>query len=420
MKVVCAPNPDALAIHADLRFSLLHASNDDAHGRVGVNLPAEVRRAGLVPTPAAWDFLAIALAAVAADHGCLRADSPDGWTRDIELHVALVEPEIWSPHADSIGQALRFLTGDIWQLVLHSGGQPPLPRTNRVRAPLLDGDVVCLLSGGMDSLVGALDLTSQSRRPVLVSQVAKGDAKKQRLFAQSIGGDCRHVQLSHATAVPGTAERSQRARSIIFLAFGMLAASSLPSRAEPLKLVVPENGFISFNVPLTPMRIGSLSTRTTHPYFLHQIQAVWDSVGFNVEINNPYQYHTKGEMLIQCKRQSALRSLLSSSTSCGRFGRFGYRHCGRCVPCMVRRAAFVKWNVSDETEYVYDNLKTESDFDDVRSLSIACQQIRELGSERWCGSAIRHQWVDDVSASLQLVERGMDELRTLLITLGVL
>ncbi|MCZ7581789.1 MAG: hypothetical protein M5U21_13400 [Fimbriimonadaceae bacterium] len=51
------------------------------------------------------------------------------------------------------------------------------------------------------------------------------------------------------------------------------------------------------NVPLTSLRIGSLSTRTTHPYFLRQIQSIWDAVGLNVEIQNPYQFRTKGELL---------------------------------------------------------------------------------------------------------------------------
>jgi TatD DNase family protein len=29
-----------------------------------------------------------------------------------------------------------------------------------------------------------------------------------------------------------------------------------------------------------------------------------------------------------------------TSTSCGRYGTFGYQHCGRYVPCLIRRAAF--------------------------------------------------------------------------------
>src|SRR5690606_33855127 len=141
------------------------------------------------------------------------------------------------------------------------------------------------------------------------------------------------------------------ARSIIFLAYGLLAASALRASSEgtSISLVVPENGFISMNVPLTNLRLGSLSTRTTHPYFLRQIQRVWAAVGLNVEITNPYQFRTKGELLVGCEHQNLLQTLASQSTSCGRFGRYGYKHCGRCIPCLVRRAAFLKWGQPDKT-----------------------------------------------------------------------
>ena len=33
------------------------------------------------------------------------------------------------------------------------------------------------------------------------------------------------------------------------------------------EIIVPENGYISLNIPLTYSRIGSSSTRTTHPYY---------------------------------------------------------------------------------------------------------------------------------------------------------
>ena len=64
----------------------------------------------------------------------------------------------------------------------------------------------------------------------------------------------------------------------------------------------------------------------------------------------------KGEMLRDCSDQPLLSSLAGESTSCGRFQRYGYRHCGRCVPCQVRRAAFLKWGTADSTDYVYSDL----------------------------------------------------------------
>lgn len=420
MKVMCAPDPAALPT-GDLSFAMMQTPFDPAYGAVGRNFREAVRRQGVAPTTPAWDFAILALAAVAADHGCLRSQSPDGWTREIDLHVALVEPARWAPHIDVLVKALRFLTGDIWSISVYDGGLPPLRRSNRVRRALVQGDCVSLLSGGVDSLVGGIDLTGAGRTPVFVSQVAKGDSDRQSDFAKAVGPRCSHVQLSHAVQVPGTAERSQRARSIIFLALGAIVAATIEDAGDGgCKLIVPENGFISYNVPMTPLRVGSLSTRTTHPYFLRLIRQAWEGAGLKTRIENPYQHRTKGEMLSNCSNQGLLASLVSSSTSCGRFGRFGYRHCGRCVPCLVRRAAFIAWGQPDATEYVYGNLDARSDYDDVRSAALACIRAESEGIRAWSRNALSSRYVDDVDAAVDLVERGLHELRTLLQLEGVL
>ena len=168
---------------------------------------------------------------------------------------------------------------------------------------------MCLLSGGVDSLVGAIDAVSAGRRPVLVSQVARGDKDRQKMLANEIGEDLSHLQLTHAIKPPSKSEPSQRARSMVFLAYGVLAASVLPQhcRGEVVELTVPENGFISLNIPLTPLRLGSLSTRTTHPFFLQQLQKILDTSNFHVRLSNPYQFKTKGDMLLECSDQRLLR-----------------------------------------------------------------------------------------------------------------
>lgn len=125
----------------------------------------------------------------------------------------------------------------------------------------------------------------------------------------------------------------------------MLAATSTQRylAGETVPLYVCENGFIAINPPLTNARIGSLSTRTAHPEFLGKMQEVLDGAGLRVKIVNPYAEKTKGEMLRECLDQSLLSEEAGASTSCGRFQRFNYTHCGRCVPCQIRRGAFIAW-----------------------------------------------------------------------------
>ena len=406
-------------------FSLFVQPERRGVGRVAATIPQVLRRAGVYPSAQAWDFLALSLSVVAADFGCLRSKSPDGWTRNIQLEVAVTDPALWNTQATSLNAALQFLTGDIWQLAFVPGGMTP-PRVRRHTSRRLNGDCACLLSGGVDSLVGAIDAVASGRRPVLVSQISQGDAERQSNFARALGDNLSHLQLSHAVSPPGDAERSQRARSIVFIAYGVLASSVLPQyrRGDVVELLIPENGFISLNIPLTPLRLGSLSTRTTHPLFIQQMQTILEALDFRVRLSNPYQLRTKGEMLAECQDQRLLRELAFNSTSCGRFMRFNYEHCGRCVPCLIRRAAFLRWGNGDVTNYHYEDLSIRDnqhrDFDDVRSAVFAALSVEQSGVDEWAGDALNRIRLGDAAPYADLAERGMAELSTFLNHVGAI
>ena len=425
MRVVCLQDPAPLEPAEGVAFSLFESSQRDGVGRVAASMPKDIRRAGIRPSPRAWDFLAIALSVAAADLGCLRKSSPDGWTREIRLEVAVIDPIFWETQAPALEAALRFLTNDIWRVSFVSGGAYPPPWSARVRRQL-DGDCVCLLSGGVDSLVGAIDAVAAGKRPVFVSQVARGDKERQKMLAREVGEDMSHLQLTHAIKPPGKAEPSQRARSMVFLAYGVLAASVLPQycHGKVVELLIPENGFISLNIPLTSLRLGSLSTRTTHPFFIQQLQNILDASDFRVRLSNPYQFTTKGEMLIECSDHSLLRQLVFQATSCGRFTRNKYKHCGRCVPCLIRRAGFLQWGTDDETCYRFEHLSlpdsNHRNFDDVRSAAFATLCEAESGVDAWAGDAINYMQLGDTAPYIELAERGIAELRAFLDKVGVI
>lgn len=425
MRVICQQNPAPLDPHEGVSISLFQQPTRRGVGRVGAKIPQGLLRAGVYPCARAWDFLALALSVAAADFGCLRRDSPDGWTRNIRLQVAVTDPGLWTTQADSIGDALKFLTGDIWEIAFVPGGMAP-PRARRSTSRRIDGDCACLLSGGVDSLIGGIDAITSGRRPVLVSQISQGDKKRQSDFARVLGKDLSHIQLNHAANPPGQRERSQRARSIVFIAYGVLASSVLPQyrRGDLVELLIPENGFISLNIPLTPLRLGSLSTRTTHPLFIQKIQTILDALDFRVRLTNPYQLKTKGEMLLDCLEQDLLRELVYGSTSCGRFMRFNYKQCGRCVPCLIRRAGFWRWGNGDDTDYRYEDLSIgddqHRDFHDVRSAVTAALSVQQSGVEEWAGDALNYKRFDNIVSYFDLAERGMDELSGFLKSVGAI
>lgn len=408
---------------SDLNVVLYGRNGDPMYGSVGAALKQTIIRKKVVAALAAWDLLSLALAVVSADLAGHRRSSPDGWTRVFDLTVSVIDASFWNTNAAIVELLLAFLTTDRWTLHFVEGGILPQP----ARKPTFpDEDCIVLLSGGLDSYLGAIDLFASGRKPVAVSQTVRGDAEMQRALSAAIGGGLRHFQISHAAKIPKQeSPASQRGRSIIFLAYGVFIATTLARyhAGEEVTLYVCENGFISINPPLTGGRLGSLSTRTTHPVVLSLLQQILDAAGLRVRIINPYHFKTKGEMLRECQDQDLLEAHAFQTTSCGRFKQFGYKHCGRCVPCLVRRAAFHAWKGEDPTYYVYENLAQDDDeharFDDVRSALIGIAECGEMGTTRWLGSTLSSNLVTDKQELMRTVERGLREIQVLLTGLGV-
>ena len=128
-------------------------------------------------------------------------------------------------------------------------------------------------------------------------------------------------------------------------------------------------------------------------------------------------------MLRECADQCLLDAHAFQTTSCGRFKQFGYNHCGRCVPCLVRRSAFNAWKGQDPTYYKYKDLakddKDHAGFDDVRSALIGIAECDEIGITRWLGATLSSDLIADKEELMQTVKRGLDEMRALLTGLGV-
>lgn len=424
MRITCALSDfDFKSLASDLDVIMYSHSNEPRNGFVGASVRTAIAKEKLVPAARAWDLLSFALAVISADLAGHRAKSPDGWTREFHLTISVVDAPFWNENAELLQQLLAFLTTDRWSLCFVEGGI--LPKPNR-QSHYPDEDCIVLLSGGLDSYIGTVDLVEQDKKPLAVSQLVRGDKEKQSVFAEAIGEGLRHFQVNHNANIPNPEiPPSQRARSIIFLAYGISIATTLLRyhKGEEVTLYVCENGFIALNPPLTGGRLGSLSTRTTHPVVFSLMQQVLDNAGLRVRIINPYRFKTKGEMLKECLNQSLLAAHAYQTTSCGRFKKFGYTHCGRCVPCLVRRSAFHAWRGKDSTNYCHENLARNDEkhagFDDVRSALMGIAERHELGTDQWIGSTLSSNLIKDKVDLKQVIERGLNEIEGFLISLGV-
>lgn len=319
------------------------------------------------------DLFRLAATVFSTDLRVPRKTAFDRWTREIHLHLQSTDADLWNAAREEVVQLLRFLSGDRWEVTFHGGaaGRPEPGNRRRTFEPL-DATAACLLSGGLDSFIGASDALKSGERLYLVSHNAQGsaahsNAAQQRVLtalANQYGSDhLRHMRFVVSpppTRVSGGGfEPTQRSRSIIFLALGVLASGSLGQDAP---LLVPENGYISLNVPLTPSRLGTLSTRTTHPETMRLFQALLRKVEIPVPVEVPYHFATKGEMLQQAKDRSWVIGNASLSLSCAHptadrhLGSVGLErlHCGYCVPCIVRRAAMHHVGADDPDHYRFD------------------------------------------------------------------
>lgn len=424
-RIVCSPeNLIPQQLEEDTKyFSIYSNPRRENVGYFGSTLIKDVQRAGLRPSENVWDFNTIALAVAAADNSLTRKNSADGWTRQIDLTVHLCNPSIWEPVKLKFEKTLRFLTGDFWSLTFKDEGVNP-PRARRQKR--FDCDCVSLLSGGVDSLAGAIDLIADNHKPIFVSQVVRGDANTQRDYAARIRPESPHFQWSHKIHPPqGESEGSTRGRSIIFFAFAALASSAIEVQPDSsANIYVPENGYISLNIPLNSGRMGSFSTKTTHPVYLNGIQNIWNEVGISLNLIMPYQFKTKGEVLSECKNQQLLKELVFQSVSCGKYRVYKMQHCGRCVPCLVRRAAFQHWGEVDDTSGGYNSEQLErinpGNPDDVGAVANACLVAKQSGIRRLISGNLSfadHQNRGDFEG---VFSRGFNEVQELLRGKGVI
>lgn len=413
-KIVCYPRSSAPThFESDTEYFELFSRPQSSSLNIralGASLPRELRRYGIVPSLAAIDFAAFAFSVIAADKLISRAESPDGWTRVIDMTIYLSEPEKWSPIKGKAEEMLRFLTGDFWTLHFMYAKSPIILINHKPR--IRTNDSVCLLSGGVDSLVGAIDLITEQHCPLFVSQIIRGDADRQRNFAAHLGEN--NLCQWSVGKLTGT-EGSTRARSIAFFAFALLASCSLDSSEGYVEVVVPENGFISLNIPLDANRIGSLSTKTTHPVYMTLLQNIWDAIGVKAKLVLPYKLKTKGEVLSECKNRELLGELIFKTNSCGKYQRHGLMHCGVCVPCLVRRAAFLKAGFSDYTEKGYHYLDlSQSNSKDLAAVSLAVKQVAVSGAKRFVKGGLSFANTTEREDYLKMITRGIYELEILL------
>ncbi|WP_131807095.1 hypothetical protein [Mycobacteroides abscessus] len=315
---------------------------------------------------AARDLARIAVAAYLADRTEKR--SPAYFSRRMEIVVHLDEPaRFLSPAGRRLVDLLAWLTGDAWTLTPAVNGSPAAQCEARVE----EQDEVMLLSGGLDSMCGAVAaFDSQSTRLHLGHRDQTGAVvHSQETLAAALQEWNPSFMWQRLRLVPRVSnENSTRTRSLLFMALAVAAATA----SSAPRVVVPENGFTSLNLAMLPSRGGALSTKSTHPWTFGEINALVKELGLNIVLENPYSAVTKGALLRTAynaagKHGEDMLSIAAKTISCSKLdGGLGYRggspnvNCGLCIACLVRRGAFIGAGLADTTDYLLERITAEA------------------------------------------------------------
>lgn len=366
------------------------------------------------------DLVHIAAGAYMADR-----NTPRGirFSRDLALRVAVLAPDKWTDELlNTTAELLAWLTGDAWELSVTPASDTDLPDAILAER---SAEPVCLLSGGLDSFLGAVQLLDAGAHPNFVGH--KDTATSIRAAQSAVGGwlartyspapSYTRIALSQAGS---RHEPSSRSRALMFMSLGAAVAVSVGSTS----LVIPENGYTSINLPLRPNRGGALSTRSTHPDTFRRVTEILNALSIDVTITNPYEWMTKGEAMesvVASTPPEGWDQIAKLTLSCSKlggnwFGGSPNLNCGLCVPCMVRRATFSKANVQDPTQYLFQNISGQNLQDLLEARRGDIEAVRyaiEAGVDP--NSIDAGTWPPDydLDRAESLVQRGLNELALL-------
>jgi 7-cyano-7-deazaguanine synthase in queuosine biosynthesis len=386
---------------------------------------------------AMYDFLHLALAVYTIDQTVSRqVNGFQGWSRHFKVYFPVNDLETWQAVGTLLELYISFLSGDKWEFVFREN-EEIRRSTPRILQTPQNFTKVSLLSGGLDSFIGAVDQLSRRDKTMFVSHYKTGtESSTQEKIVEALRakfGDDNFVSRrfyvqpiqNHTSAQK---ENTSRARSLLFIALGLTVANDL---GPEIPLILPENGLISLNVPLTKTRLSSHSTRTTHPFFIDGLSRITQMLSISNPIINLYRFKTKGEMMRECADPEFLQQVTKETISCSHPEQSRYAgmppglNCGYCVPCIIRQAAEWRFGEITTTYAIGDIRRTppsrkKSKGADYRAFRIALERLSRMHhAHSFALEVVRSGPIpaDDRSPLQEYINvyrRGMEEVNTFL------
>lgn len=323
----------------------------------------------IFPTEIGFDIVTLATVVYLADTRIERiTHGQDSWTREIFIQLPVSNVDLWESQITTVTRMLKFLTGDLWDIEFVERNWK-FEQNEETEEKTALYNRASLFSGGMDSLISTINLMEQKESVLLFGHAGEGLTKNAQTNILSVldeqYSDIKHTLVDLWMSFPdnyipeGGNDSNTRSRSFLFIGFAIFSITGTKNITE---LMIPENGLIALNVPLDITRVGSFSTRTTHPFYLILWNDLLKNLGLGLSVYNPYWDKTKGEMADECLNKDVLFETMKLSFSCSSPGKARWRglspqHCGYCVPCLIRRAAMHKAFGKDGTVYTETSIR---------------------------------------------------------------
>lgn len=354
LQVFCngAPFIQKKRAHSDV-LPLEYRSDLSTPQNVQLKLPDFIEGVFYLPDRV-QDLLEIAAYVFCADRHLSRGDRRTleyhSWSREFQYFIRVRDAEFWnsSDVKRQLNDALSWMTGDRSHkfdfLSGHKTARTGLFESEE-HALTDDGNPrVMLFSGGLDSLVGAIDLletTESTVWPISHSSANARTVHTQRKLIEALQRDYGsrinwRVLTCHLHGVRAP-EESQRTRAFLYCSM----AFALALRLGQSRFYVYENGVTALNFPKRGGMINARASRTAHPKTLRLLERLFSLVaGQHFIIETPFQQRTKTDVLEILKKHKKA-GLLNASVSCSKtFKEMGNAtHCGECSQCVDRRFA---------------------------------------------------------------------------------
>ena len=262
-----------MLLHGKLNYGLEHVKN-------------LLRSHNIFPSELGFDILTLATMVYLADTRIARLiHGQDSWTREIVIQLPVSDVDLWNKQITTVERMLKFLTGDLWGFEFVKRNWS-FEQNEKAEEKTALYSRASLFSGGMDSLISTINLMEQKENTLLFGHAGEGLTKNAQTNILDVLNE-KYPQIEHTLIdlwmsfsdnyIPeGGNDRNTRSRSFLFIGFALFSITGTKNIKE---LMIPENGLIALNVPLEITRVGSFSTRTTHPFYLNLWNTLLKNLG---------------------------------------------------------------------------------------------------------------------------------------------